>query len=80
MPVMFRGYFDADLWEIFIELNYFYWQICKQVSKLMMQKLEREIMVLICKMKKVFPLGWFNAMQRLLVLRLVGESIGIWLL
>jgi hypothetical protein len=68
MPVMFRGYFDADLWEIFIELNYFYMQICaKQVSKSMMQKLEKEIMVLICKMKKVFPAGWFNVMQHLLV-------------
>jgi hypothetical protein len=24
-------------------------------------------MVLVCKMKKIFPLGWFNAMQHLLV-------------
>jgi hypothetical protein len=24
MPVMFRVYFDADLWKIFVELNYFY--------------------------------------------------------
>jgi hypothetical protein len=23
MPVMFHGYFDADLWKIFIELSYF---------------------------------------------------------
>jgi hypothetical protein len=68
MSVMFHGYFDADLWEIFIELSYFYRQICvKQVSKSMMQKIEKEIVVLIGKMKKVFPPGWFNAMQHLLV-------------
>jgi hypothetical protein len=68
MPVMFRGYFDADLWNIFTELNYFYRRICaKQVSKLMMQKLEKEITFLVCKMEKIFPPGWFNAMQHLLV-------------
>jgi hypothetical protein len=37
MPVMFHGYFDADLWKIFAELSYFYRQICaKEVSKSMM--------------------------------------------
>jgi hypothetical protein len=33
----------------------------------MMQKLEKEISVLVCNMEKIFPLGWFNAMQHLLV-------------
>jgi hypothetical protein len=46
---------------IFAELSYFYRHICaKQVSKVMMQRLEKEIVVLVCKIKKVFPLGWFN--------------------
>jgi hypothetical protein len=53
MPVMIHGYFDADLWKIFTELSYFYRQICaKQVLKVMMQKLEKEITVLVCNMKK----------------------------
>jgi hypothetical protein len=35
--VMLRGYLDTDLWEMFAELSYFYWQLCaKQVSKMMM--------------------------------------------
>jgi hypothetical protein len=33
----------------------------------MMQKLEKEIAVLICKMEKIFLPGWFNVMQYLLV-------------
>jgi hypothetical protein len=33
----------------------------------MMQKLEKEIPVLICKLEKLFPPGWFNPMQHLLV-------------
>jgi hypothetical protein len=68
MPVMFCGYFDANLWKIFAELSYFYRRICaKQVSKSMMQKLEKEIAILVCEMEKIFPPGWFNAMQHLLV-------------
>jgi hypothetical protein len=53
---------------MFTELSYFYKQICaKQVSKAMMQMLEKEITVLVCKIETVFPPGWFNAMQHLLV-------------
>jgi hypothetical protein len=33
----------------------------------MMEKLEDEIPVLLCKLEKIFPLGWFNPMQHLLV-------------
>jgi hypothetical protein len=66
--VMLRGYFDTNVWKMFTKLSYFYRQLCaKQVSKTMMQKFEKEIPILICKMEKVFLPGWFNAMQHLLV-------------
>jgi hypothetical protein len=68
MLVMFHDYFATDLWKIFAELSYFYRQIyANQVSKAMMQKLEKEIMVLVCKMEIIFPPRWFNMMQHLLV-------------
>jgi hypothetical protein len=68
MPVMFCGYFKPDLWKMFAELSYFYRQICaKEVSNAMMQRLEKEIVVLVCKMETVFPPGWFNVMQHLLL-------------
>jgi hypothetical protein len=68
MLVMFCGYFKIDLLKMFAELSYFYRQICaKQVSKAMMQKLEKQIAVLVCKMEIVFSSGWFNVMQYLLV-------------
>jgi hypothetical protein len=58
MAVMFRGYFKADLWKLFAELSYFYRQICaKQVSNAMMQRLEKDIAVLVCKMETVFSSG-----------------------
>jgi hypothetical protein len=65
MPVLFCGYFNPDLWKMFVEFSYFYRHICaKQVS---MQRLEKEIAMLICKMETIFPPEWFNAMQYLLV-------------
>jgi hypothetical protein len=68
ISVMFCGYFNADLWKIFTELNYFYRKICaKHVSTSMMRKLEKEITVLVCMMKKIFLPRWFNAIQYLLV-------------
>jgi hypothetical protein len=33
----------------------------------MMEKLKKEILVLICKLEKIFPPGWFNSMQHFLV-------------
>jgi hypothetical protein len=41
--------------------------MCKEIKKEMMEKLEEEISVLVCKLKKIFPPGWFNPMQHLLV-------------
>jgi hypothetical protein len=32
----------------------------------MMEKLKKEISVLICKLEKIFPPGWLNPMQHLL--------------
>jgi hypothetical protein len=37
MLVMFRDYFDADLWKIFDELSYFYKQICTKQLVWMVQ-------------------------------------------
>jgi hypothetical protein len=68
LPVMFRGYLDDDVWTTLAELSHFYRQLCaKEIKKEMMEKLEEEISVLICKLEKIFPTGWFNPMQHLLV-------------
>jgi hypothetical protein len=68
MPVMLCGYCKVDLWKMFAGLSYFYRQICaKQVWKVMMQRLEKQIAVLVCKMEIIFPPRWFNVMQYLLV-------------
>ena len=75
LPVMFRGYFDDELWKLFAELSNFYRQLCaKVISKKLMRELENEILVLLCKMKKKFPPGFFNVMQHLPV-HLLWEAL-----
>jgi hypothetical protein len=50
------------------EISHFYRQLCaKEIKKEMMEKLEEEIPVLICKLEKIFPPRWFNPMKHLLV-------------
>jgi hypothetical protein len=66
LPVMFHRYLDDDARTALAELSHFYRQLCaKEIKKEMLKKLEEEIPVLICKLEKIFPLGWFNPMQHL---------------
>jgi hypothetical protein len=68
LPVMFQGYFDDVIWMVLAELSYFYRQLCaKEIMVEMMQKLEKEIPVILCTMEKKFPPSFFNPMQHLLI-------------
>jgi hypothetical protein len=68
LPVMFLGYLNVDVWKALAELSHFYRQLyAKEIKKEMVEKLKKEIPVLICKLEKIFPSGWFNPMQHLLV-------------
>jgi hypothetical protein len=68
LPIMFRGYLKISIWKALAELSYFYRQLCaKEINKDVMEKLETEIPVLVCKLEKIFPPGFFNPMQHLLV-------------
>jgi hypothetical protein len=65
------------VWMTLAELSHFYRQLCaKEIKKDMMKKLEEEISVLLYKLEKIFPSGWFNPMQHLLVHLLYEAKIG----
>jgi hypothetical protein len=56
IAVIFCGYLDDDVWMVLAELSHFYRQLCaKEIKKEMMEKLEEDIPVLICKLEKIFP-------------------------
>ncbi|WVZ79897.1 hypothetical protein U9M48_027422 [Paspalum notatum var. saurae] len=53
VPVMFRGYLPDGVWSVLSDLSYFYRQLCaKEIKKEVMEKLEKDVPVLICKMEK----------------------------
>jgi hypothetical protein len=56
IAVIFCGYLDDYVWMVLAELSHFYRQLCaKEIKKEMMEKLEEDIPVLICKLEKIFP-------------------------
>jgi hypothetical protein len=57
LPVIFPGYLNDDVWKALAELSHFYRQLCdKESKKEMIEKLEKEIPGLICKLEETFPL------------------------
>jgi hypothetical protein len=55
MPVMFRGYIYEAVWKTLTEVSYFYRQLCaKEIRRDMMEQLEKEALVLLCKLEKKY--------------------------
>lgn len=74
LPVAFRGFLPHDIWVCLAELSFFYRQLCaKELNKDTIISLEEHIVVLVCKMEKTFPPGFFNPMQHL-IMRLPRED------
>jgi hypothetical protein len=77
LPNMLCGYMHKDVWKTLAKLSYFYRQLCaKEIKKDMMEKLEKKILVLLCKLEKIFPPRWFNPMQHLLIHLLYETKVG----
>ena len=51
-----------------VELSYFFRQLyAKELSRTVIADLERMAPVLLCKLEKIFPPGFFNPMQHLIL-------------
>jgi hypothetical protein len=75
LPVAFRGFLLENIWTCLVELSHFYRQLCaKQISRESLLSLQENIAVLICKLEKIFPPGFFNPMQHL-VIHLAHEAL-----
>ena len=74
LPVMVRGYVPDHVWQVLAELSNFFCQLCaKELSRTMVAEMERMAPVLLCKLEKIFPHGFFNSMQHM-ILRLPYEA------
>ncbi|CAN6317512.1 unnamed protein product [Urochloa humidicola] len=68
LPVMMRGFVKNDIWEALAELSYFFRVLCaKEVDRAQISQLESNIPIILCKLEKIFPPGFFNPMEHLMV-------------
>jgi hypothetical protein len=68
MSVMFCGYIFYVVCKTLAEVSYFYRQLCaKEIRRDVMEQMEKEASVLLCKLEKIFPPGFFNPMQHLFI-------------
>ena len=65
---MVRGYVPEHVWLVLAELSYFLHQLCaKELSRTIIDDLEKGAPVLLCKLEKIFPPYFFNLMQHLIL-------------
>ena len=68
LPAMVRGYVPDHIWQVLAELSYFFRQLCaKELDRFVVRDLEKAAPVLVCKLEKIFPPGFFLPMQHLIV-------------
>ena len=81
---MLRGYVPEHVWKTLAELSYFFRQLCaKELSRSVVAELEKIAPVLLCKLEMIFPHGFFNPMQHLILhlpyeARMGGPVQGRW--
>lgn len=68
LPVMVRGYVPDHIWQVLAELTFFFCQLCaKELSIVVIEEMERMAPVLLCKLEKTFPPGFFNPMEHMIL-------------
>jgi hypothetical protein len=73
MSVMIRGYVPEQTWRVLSMLSFFFRQICaRELDTKVIEKLDKEAPMLLCDLEKIFPPGFFNLMQHM-ILHLVAE-------
>ena len=78
------SFIHEDEWLVQAELSYFFCVLCeKELSSGMLEEMEELASELICKLEKIFPPGFFNPMQHLILhlpteARLAGAMQNHW--
>jgi hypothetical protein len=68
LPAMVRGYVHENVWLVLAELSYFFRQLCaKELSRTVVEDLEIMAPVLLCKLEMIFPPGFFNLMEHMIL-------------
>ncbi|XP_078167089.1 uncharacterized protein LOC144561865 [Carex rostrata] len=68
LPTAFRDFLPNPIWEALTEVSNFFRDICaKELDPVHIEKLEKDIIVTMCKLEKIFPPGFFDSMEHLIV-------------
>ena len=68
LPVAFRDFVPDYVWDVLCEISSFFREICaKELDPSRIDQLEKDIVVTMCKMEKIFPPGFFDSMEHLVV-------------
>ncbi|KAL0405699.1 UNVERIFIED_CONTAM: hypothetical protein Slati_3883800 [Sesamum latifolium] len=66
LPIAFRDLLQKPIWEALTELSNLFKDICATVLRVEhMQKLEKNIVAILCKLEKIFPPSFFDSMKHL---------------
>jgi hypothetical protein len=77
LPAMVRGYVPEHVWLALTELSYFFCQLyAKELSRTVIVDMKRLTPVLSCKLEKIFPPGFFNPIQHLILHLPYGARMG----
>ncbi|KAK3212193.1 hypothetical protein Dsin_016899 [Dipteronia sinensis] len=68
LPVALRGYLRRDIREIIIELCVFFKELTSKTLKVdVLERLNKDIVLILCKLEKIFPPSVFDIMIHLLI-------------
>ncbi|XP_021603851.1 uncharacterized protein LOC110608873 [Manihot esculenta] len=66
LPIAFRELLSMRMWEAITELSIFFKQLTSTILREEdMQRLEEDIPVILCKLERIFPPGFFDSMEHL---------------
>ncbi|XP_026657308.1 uncharacterized protein LOC113461439 [Phoenix dactylifera] len=65
-PIAFREVLPIAVWDALTELSYYFRDLCNTTLHVQnMEVLEKNIMVTLCKLEKIFPPAFFDSMEHL---------------
>ncbi|WMV19289.1 hypothetical protein MTR67_012674 [Solanum verrucosum] len=68
LPIALRGFLNKDVSLALIELGHFFQRLCcKTLRKDDLEQLERDIIIILCKLEMIFPPAFFDVMVHLAV-------------
>ncbi|XP_058207294.1 uncharacterized protein LOC131320577 [Rhododendron vialii] len=68
LPIGMRGYLNKEIGTALFEFGNFYQQLCSRTVKLSdLDKLQENIVIVLCKLEKIFPPAFFDVMVHLAI-------------